>query len=185
MPKKTEKKRGAKNPKAPTKKPADDPKVKPLTGAALAKAVGVSRNTIISLRREQGGPKGNDVEEWQKYLMERASESDQTMQVSDAYMPDEIKRLRAKLLRAQAGKEDATRKLKELQLKRIRDDLVPLGDAKKAMRKVLGPLRELLDQMPKAAGGKANPSDPVHGEEAIREHLDGIFQSMDKVFSNE
>jgi len=169
--------------KAPKKKPSKrgpKPAAVKLTVEALAKAMRVTPKTIRTLRKTQGAPAGNDLKAWEDFMMARASESDQTMQVSDAHMPEEIKRLRAKLLRAQAGKEDAIRKLKELELKRTRDDLVPMSDARKAVKRVLGPLRELLDQMPKAAGAKVNPADPVHGEEGIREHLDGIFQSMER-----
>jgi len=156
-----------------------------MTTATLAKAMGVTPKTIRLLRREHGGPAGDDVEEWGRFMMERASASDSTMQVADEFMPEEIQRLRAKLLRAQAGKEDAMRRLKEIELKRTTENLVPMGDARKAIKRVLSPLRELLDQMPKAAGAKVNPADPVHGEEGIREHLDGIFQAMEKRLSDE
>ena len=156
-----------------------------MTTVALAKAMGVSTKTIRHLRRNRGGPATNDVEEWARFMMERASASDSTMQVADEFMPEEIQRLRAKLLRAQAGKEDAMRRLKEIELKRTTENLVPMGDARKAIKRVLSPLRELLDQMPKAAGAKVNPADPVHGEEGIREHLDGIFQAMEKRLGDE
>ena len=149
------------------------------TVETLAKKMKVSAKTIRLLRREHGAPKENDVEAWREFMMQRASASDQTMQVADEFMPEEIQRLRAKLLRAQAGKEDAMRKLKELELKRTEENLVPMAEARRAVKKVLQPLRELLDQMPKAAGGKVNPSDPVHGEEMLREHLEGIFQVME------
>ena len=76
-------------------------------------------------------------------------------------------------------------KLKEIELKRTTENLVPMGDARKAIKRVLSPLRELLNQMPKAAGAKVNPADPVHGEEGIREHLDGIFQAMEKRLGDE
>ncbi len=153
-----------------------------MTVIALAKAMGVTPKTIRLLRKTQGGPVDNSVAQWKRFFIARASASDHTMQVSDEFMPEELQRLRAKLLRAQAGKEDAVRKLKEIELKRIQDNLVPMGDARKAIKKVLSPLRALLDQMPKAAGGKANPTDPVHGEESIREHLEGIYQAMEKEF---
>ena len=153
-----------------------------MTVVALAKAMGVTPKTIRLLRKTQDGPLENSVAKWKRFFIARASSSDQTMQVSDEFMPEELQRLRAKLLRAQAGKEDAVRKLKELELKRIEENLVPMDDARKAIKKVLSPLRALLDQMPKAAGAKANPTDPVHGEESIREHLEGIYQAMEKEF---
>jgi len=173
--KKTKRKPAKKAPKAATK----------MTVEALAKAMKVTAKTIRLLRKTQGAPPENDVEEWTKYMMHRASASGQTMKVSDAFMPEEIQNLRAKLLRAQAGKEDAVRRLKELELKRVQENLVPMGEARKAVKQVLEPLRELLDQMPKAAAAKVNPADPVHGEEGIREHLDGIFRTMEKRLGDE
>jgi len=169
-PQKPAKKAGKKKAKAPKK----------LTVKALADAMKVTPKTIRFLRRTQAAPPENDLEAWAEYMMQRASASGQSMRVADAFMPEEIQRLRAKLLRAQAGKEEAIRKLKELELKRTEQNLVPMGDARKAIKRVLSPLRELLNQMPKAAGAKVNPADPVHGEEGIREHLDGIFRSMEK-----
>ena len=176
---------------AAKRKPAKRKPAKPtkpaavMTTVALAKAMGVSTKTIYHLRRERGGPAGNDVEEWARFMMERASATDQTMRIADEFMPEEIRRLRAKLLRAQAGKEEAMCRLKEIELKRTTENLVPMGDARKAIKRVLSPLRELLNQMPKAAGAKVNPADPVHGEEGIREHLDGIFQAMEKRLGDE
>ena len=178
------KKKAAKKKTAPAKKPKAK-KSKPLTMAALAKALKVSPKTVRLLRRTQGAPEENDLEAWQRYMMERASASDKTMQVADAFMPDDIRQLRAKLLRAQAGKEDAMRRLKELELEQKEKGLVPMSDARKAVKRGLAPLRELLDQMPKAAGAKVNPADPIHGEEGIREHLEGIFQTMERDFSDE
>ena len=118
-------------------------------------------------------------------MMARSVESDRTGRVSNLFMPEEIQKLRARLLKAQAGKEEATRKLREIELRRTEQNLVPMGDARKAIQKVLGPTRELLDAMPKAAAAKVNPVDPVHAEEGMREHLDQIFKQVEKALKND
>ena len=64
-------------------------------------------------------------------------------------------KLRLQLLRAQVGKEEANRKLRELELERQTENLVPIAEAKEAIRKVLEPLRSLLDALPKAAAHPA------------------------------
>ena len=87
-------------------------------------------------------------------------------------------KLRLQLLRAQVGKEEANRKLRELELERQTENLVPIAEAKEAIRKVLEPLRSLLDALPKAAALQANPNDPVLAEEAIRDGLRRVFQMM-------
>lgn len=150
-----------------------------ITVVELAKNLGITPKTIYSLRANHDGPQSVDLDEWRAFLESRAIGQDGTG-MSDIFLPEELQRLRAKLLRAQAGKEDAVRKLREIELKQKTEGLVPMGEARKAVRRVLGPLRELLDAMPKAAGGKCNPTDPVHAECAMREHLDGVFKQMEK-----
>jgi hypothetical protein len=53
-----------------------------------------------------------------------------------------------------------------------------MAEAKEAIRKVLEPLRSLLDALPKAVAIQANPNDPVLAEEAIRDGLRRVFQMM-------
>lgn len=150
-----------------------------ITVAELAKNLGITPKTIYHLRANQDGPQSVDLGEWREYLESRAA-GQGSGGLTDMFLPEELQKLRAKLLRAQAGKEDAVRKLREIELKQKTEGLVPIHEAKKAVRRVLGPLRELLDAMPKAAGAKCNPTDPVHAECAMREHLDGVFKQMEK-----
>ncbi len=77
-----------------------------------------------------------------------------------------------------AGKEEAVRKLRELELERQANNLVPMAEAKEVIRRVLEPLRNLLDVMPKAVAIQANPGDPILAEEAIRDGLRRVFQMM-------
>ena len=75
-------------------------------------------------------------------------------------------------------RSEANRKLRELELERQTDNLVPIAEAKEVIRKVLEPLRSILDALPKAAALQANPNDPVLAEEAIRDGLRRVFQMM-------
>ena len=93
-------------------------------------------------------------------------------------LPAEIQKLRARLLAAQAGKEEAIRKLRELELRQRSDNLVPMAEAKDAIKRVLAPLAGLLESMPKAVALQGNPTDPLLAEEAVRAGLDKVFEMM-------
>ena len=59
-------------------------------------------------------------------------------------------------------------------------NLVPMAEAKEAIRRVLEPLREMLDGMPKAFAIQANPADPQMAEDAAREALDNVYRMIQK-----
>ena len=143
---------------------------------ALAKALGVSRKTVWDLRDKHNGPKEIDYSAWKQFLIKRANE--QPHWQNEDNQSAEVRELRTKLLRAQAGKEEVTRKLKELEYKRTQAELVPMSDARDAIKKVFEPLRTLLDAHPKACAVQANPVDPQLAEEAIRENLQKIYDQI-------
>ena len=55
-----------------------------------------------------------------------------------------------------------------------------MSEAREAISKTLQPIRKLLDSLPRAAALSANPADPAHAEEVIREELDKVY----KIISN-
>ena len=144
----------------------------------LAKALGITSKTIYHLRAKHKGPLSTDPAEWSEYLERRALETGASQSI--ALGPKDYQKLRLKLLRAQVGKEEAIRKLKELELERQSQNLVPMAEAKEAIRKVLVPLRELLEGMPKAFAIQANPTDPQMAEQAAKEALDKVFGMIQK-----
>ena len=154
------------------------PKKKKLTLDELAEALGIGRRTITYLRKDFGGPRSANLIEWQAYLIQRATETGDD-KTADR-LPAEMQKMRARLLKAQAGKEEAVRKLRELELKRRSDNLVPLAEAKAAVRAICEPLRSLLDSLPKSVALQSNPTDPVLAEEAIRAGLDKVFEMLNK-----
>jgi len=91
-----------------------------------------------------------------------------------------LQKTKARLLRAQAGKEEALRKLKELELEQQEKQLVPSSAAQEVIKKVLGPVRSSLDSLPKLVAHTANPSDPLLAESAIEEGLDSVFRQIEK-----
>ncbi len=141
----------------------------------LAKILGVTRKTLNKLQREEGGPDNNSLEEWRDFLTDRALQNRTGL---EHHLPEEMREWKKKLVIAQAGKEDALCKLKELQLERERKDLVPMAEAKKTINKVLIPLKQKLEALPKSIAISANPADPVMAEMAIEEEIKNILESI-------
>ena len=154
----------------------------PRTVQELANALGIARRTVFHLRKTANAPKTNSLEDWSVFLEERSTSTQQGL---DSKLPQEIAETKHRLLKAQAGKEEAIRKLREYELQAKEDDLVPMGDAKEAVRRILAPLRHLLDGLPKAVAPHANPRDVGMAERAIEEGLDKIFQMMQEHAPND
>jgi len=157
--------------------------VRVLTAQQLANELGISRRTVFHLRKLHDGPESTDLEEWREYLEHRATENVDGLH--DEMLPEELQKTRHQLLRAQAGKEEALRRLKEIELEKEERGLVPMGDAKMAVKRVLGPLRALLDAYPKANSQSANPSDPLVAEQAMEEGFQRVFSMLEKELSED
>lgn len=158
---------------------ADGPALKKVRSwTALAKALGVSRKTVWDLRDKHGGPKVMDLTEWQAFLERRATDNPHWQ--NEDNQSAEMRDLRFKLLRAQAGKEEAQRKLKELEYAKAEAGLIPMSEAMDAVKQVLAPLRALIDALPKAVAVQANPTDPQLAESAVRDGTRKIFEMMEK-----
>jgi len=151
---------------------------KSLTAQELADELGISRRTIFYLRRNADGPAGTNLEEWQEFLEARAILDDSGQ--NDNLLPEELQKTKHRLLKAQAGKEEAMRRLRELELEREEKQLVPASAAREALRAVLGPVRASLDTLPKLAAHHANPGDPLLAERAIEDALENVFKQIEK-----
>lgn len=145
---------------------------------ALAKELGITRKSVWELRDKHGGPESYDLATWKEFLERRASENPHWQ--NEDNQSSEVRGLRTKLLRAQAGKEDAIRKLRELEFAKAEAGLVPMQDAKAAIKRTLQPFRSLLDAYPKSIAVQANPTDPQLAEEAAREGMKKLFEIVQK-----
>ena len=143
---------------------------------ALAQELGITRKTVFELRKSHGAPETFNLEAWKEFLHRRADENPHWQ--NEDNQSEEVRELRTKLLRAQAGKEEATRKLRELEFAKAEAGLVPMEDAKAAIKKTLQPFRSLLDAYPKSIAVQANPTDPQLAEEAAREGMKKIFEMV-------
>ena len=161
----------------PTKK-VTKKRAPPNALVTLAKALKISRRTVSYLRQYHDAPKSHDVDEWKDFLQKRAIETNDIAGVK--HLPEEMQKLRARLLQAQTGKEEAIRKLRELELKTKAENHVPMGEARAAIRAVCAPLRGLRDTLPKGVALQSNPTDPELAEESIRAGLDKVFGMLDK-----
>ena len=55
-----------------------------------------------------------------------------------------------------------------------------MAEAEEVIRKIMEPLREMLDGMPRAFAIQANPADPQMAEDAAREALDNVYIMIQK-----
>ena len=95
-----------------------------------------------------------------------------------------MEELRQRLIDEQGRKEAAVASLKELELKMVKESLMPEAEATEAILKLLTPLRRLLDALPRMAAAQANPSNPSIAELAIRNSLDDrVFSEIEKIMS--
>ena len=152
--------------------------VKVLTAQQLANELGISRRTVFHLRKVADGPEGTAIDEWKEFLELRSAENVDGLH--DDHLPEELQKTRHQLLRAQAGKEEALRRLKEIELEKEEKGLVPLGEAQTAVKRILSPLRALLDAFPKANAHAANPSNPIQAEAAMDEGMTRVFEMLEK-----
>ena len=147
-----------------------------LTAQQLANELGISRRTVFYLRKNADGPRGTDLNEWQEFLEARAMFGD--VNNGDSFLPEELQKTKHRLLKAQAGKEEAVRKLREMELERRAQHLVPAAEAQEAIKKVLAPLRGALDNLPKLVAHHANPEKPLMAENAIADALQNVFKQI-------
>ena len=157
---------------------ADGPAKKIRSWTALAKELGITRKSVWELRDKHGGPETFDITKWKEFLERRASENPHWQ--NEDNQSEEVRKLRTDLLRAQAGKEDAIRKLRELEYAKAEAGLVPMADAKAAIKRTLLPFRSLLDAYPKSIAVQCNPTDPQLAEEAMREGMKKLFEIVQK-----
>ena len=86
------------------------------------------------------------------------------------------------LLLEQGRKERAIASLRELELKRESESLVPQSEVTETILKTLTPLRRLLDALPRLVAASANPENPMVAELAIRNGLDErVFAEIQKI----
>jgi hypothetical protein len=148
----------------------------------LARRLKIARKTVWELRKDINSPDGMNIGEWRDYLEDRASGN--AHWTSEGFSDAEIRELRAKLLSAQAGREEANRKLKEIELRQVESDIVSMDTARDAIKNVMLPLRSALDNLPKAAAIRVNPSDPAFAEAALRECIDDIYRTMEQAYKD-
>lgn len=148
----------------------------PRTAQELASVLGIARRTVFHLRKTADAPKSNDLEEWSEFLEHRANSGRDGR--LDPQLASEVAETKHRLLKAQAGKEEAIRKLREYELEAREASLIPLADAKEAVRRILGPLRALLDSFPKSVAPHANPRDVPMAEQAMEDGFEKIFKMI-------
>lgn len=152
----------------------------------LSQELGITQATLISWKKNSSAPISKELDEWKEFAARRSLESGgQKTSQADIRIEEttgddatKFRKLRLQLLAAQTGKEIAVKKMKELELERRSQHLVPLEDAKKLILDKLSFLNSLLETLPVACAGSANPSNPMIAENAIREQTEKIQRAL-------
>jgi transcriptional regulator with XRE-family HTH domain len=158
------------------------------TWKQIAEKLDVTQQTLSKWRRvETSCPKTKDLEAWQLWLAQRSVDQGKgggriSIDGKD-YTAQDIQDLKAKLIAAQERRENAMAQIRELELQRMKDNLIPESEAAETLIKLLTPLRRLLDGLPRQIASQANPQNPQIAELAIRNGLDErIFLEIEKLF---
>lgn len=161
-------------------KPTDTP----ATWKALAAALNVTPPTLRAWRAEPDSPTSKSLEDWQAWLDARLPAQGQAESAGQS-----IAELKTQLLIERTRKESALAGLRQLELQQKEKGLVPESLLVDRMIRTLGPLRQLLDALPRACAAQLNPQEPMVAELALRQALDErVFSEMVKIideFSNE
>jgi hypothetical protein len=145
---------------------------------ALAEALGIAQNTLRSWRADSSSPLSKDITEWRLWRDNRLPTQGRDTKFEAASIAD----LKKALLLEQGRKERAIASLRELELKRESEDLIPQSEATETILKTLTPLRRLLDALPRLVAACANPENPMIAELAIRNGLDErVFAEIQKI----
>ena len=145
---------------------------------ALAEALGIAQNTLRSWRADLTSPSSKDIAEWRLWRDNRLPTQGRDTKFEAASIAD----LKKALLLEQGRKERAIASLRELELKRESESLVPQSEASETILKTLTPLRRLLDALPRLVAASANPENPMVAELAIRNGLDErVFAEIQKI----
>lgn len=164
-----------------------------MTWTALAKKLGVSRSWIMRRRKDPDAPKKPDPKAWEEFALTREAMGGQgsgRMKIKSQSSPDSISvrgkkytaqdilNFKARLTEEQGKGEEIKTKLKQLELERERQQLVPADEAKKVIAGILTPLRRNLDSMGRAICSRANPQDPQLAEKAINDYIQHLFRGI-------
>jgi len=160
------------------------------TWKQIAEKLDVTPQTLSRWRKENDNcPKAKDLEAWKLWVAQRSIDQEKgggRISVDGReYTAQDIYDLKARLIAAQERRENAMAQIRELELQRMRDNLIPESEAAEALVKLLTPLRRLLDGLPRQIAAQANPQNPAIAELAIRNGLDErIFLEIEKLFSD-
>ena len=150
----------------------------PTTWEQLAKELGITRSTLRFWRRKPDAPQTRVVDDWKAWQSAQMPRQGR----NTAGEADDMATLRKELLKAQAARERANARLREMEIESREKSLVPQSEVSETIIKTLTPLRRLLDALPRHVSLIANPENPNIAEIAVRNALDErVFAEIQKI----
>lgn len=139
----------------------------------LSNLLGVSRQSIYNWQKQAEAPKGLNISEWQDFIDLKESTTDKgSGRVSVGgrhFTAQEIIDLKAMKTQEEHKRQIAERKLRELELKKLEENWVPIAEAKQVISKVTSTIHRLLENFPKRYAAKIDPTDAERVEHDLRE----------------
>ncbi len=138
--------------------------------------MGLSYSRISVLRRSDGAPTSKDPDEWRIWLASRNNRGGRPT-LAD---PEDLRDLKLKREQVALKKDQVDLATRELKLQQAENQIHQ--QVEEHLLQVLTPLRRLLDAFPRTIGPQANPENPRHSEEAIRNGLNTeIYSEMERI----
>ncbi len=148
----------------------------------LCKIVGISRPTFYKYKELAGAPKNLGIDEWMAFVDERdaiqGKTSNRVLVGGKHFTPQDIIDLKALESQERHKRLHAERKLKEIELKKVEQNWVPITEAKKVISEITTMMARLLDNFPKRYATRVDPTNPEEAEEILRECIDELQTQM-------
>ena len=139
----------------------------------LSNKLGVSRQSIYNWQKSSDAPKNLNVDEWTAFIEKKESTTDKgSGRVSVGgrhWTAQEIIDLKAMETQERHKRQIAERKLRELELKKLEENWIPINEAKQVISKVTNVMHRLLENFPKRYAAIIDPTDADRVEQDLRD----------------
>lgn len=148
----------------------------------LSNKLGVSRQSIYNWQKSPDAPKNLNISEWTEFIEKKESTTDKgsgRVAVGGRHWTaQEIIDLKAMETQERHKRQIAERKLRELELKKLEENWVPIAEAKQVISKVTNTIHRLLENFPKRYASKLDPKNAETVEVDLRECVNETLRQL-------
>lgn len=148
----------------------------------LSNTLGVSRQSIYNWQKASDAPKSLNIAEWHAFIEHKESTTDKgsgRVAVGGRHWTaQEIIDLKAMETQEKHKRQIAERKLREIELKKIEENWVPISEAHRVISLVTGTIHRLLENFPKRYASKLDPKNAEAVESDLRECVNETLSQL-------